>query len=280
MAAMDLMIADATKKITDNEELERKIEKIKKEQILGVEILENIYILAVLNMILMGDGSSKILNEDSHKDLKEYHDFPATVFLLNPPYSSPGKGSNFVEETLKNMTEGYAAILIQENAGSGQGLPYTKRILENNTLVASISMPNDLFSGKASVKTAIYLFRVATGGHNPKSAVKFIDMSNDGYARQNRKKSGQNVNLRDVNHAKERYDEVVDIVLGNVPDTHFYTKENGLYIEDRIDLSGADWTFSQHKKIDLTPVEEDFRKCVSEYLSFRVSQILKEGVCK
>ena len=36
--------------------------KIKKEQLLGVEILGSVYILAVLNMILMGDGSSKIVN--------------------------------------------------------------------------------------------------------------------------------------------------------------------------------------------------------------------------
>ena len=121
VSAMDIMINDAKNKIYDEEKLAEKINQIKKEQLLGVEILGNIYILAVLNMILMGDGSSKILNEDSHKHLKEYDKFPATVFLLNPPYSAPGKGFNFVEETLKQMTKGYACILIQENAGSGQG---------------------------------------------------------------------------------------------------------------------------------------------------------------
>lgn len=274
VSAMDIMIADAKENITDSEELEKKINKIKKDQLLGVEILGNIYILAVLNMILMGDGSSKILNEDSHKDLEEYHNFPATVFLLNPPYSAPGKGFNFVGETLEQMTEGYAAILIQENAGSGQGLPYTKNILKKNTLVASIHMPADLFSGKASVSTAIYVFRVGMP-HNEKAAVKFIDMSVDGYTRQNRKKSSQKVNLRKDETTDARYDEVVDIVLGNIPDTEYYTKENGLYIEDKISLEGNDWCFSQHKKIDICPTEEDFKKTVSAYLSFRVSQILK-----
>lgn len=38
---------------------------------------------------------------------------------------------------------------------------------------------------------------------------------------------------------------------------------------------GNDWTFSQHKKIDTTPTEEDFKKTVSEYLSWKVSNILK-----
>ena len=276
VSAMDIMIADAKEKITDTEELEQKIAKIKKEQLLGVEILGNIYILAVLNMILMGDGSSKILNEDSHKDLEEYHNFPATVFLLNPPYSAPGKGFNFVEETLEQMTEGYAAILIQENAGSGQGLPYTKNILKKNTLVASIHMPADLFGGKASVQAGIYLFEVARP-HEEDDLVTFVDMSEDGYARQNRKKSSQKVNLRDVDNAQGRYDEVVAKLTGKKAKTNYYTEENGLLIKDTISLEGNDWTFAQHKKIDLTPTEDDFKKTVAEYLSWKVSQIMKEG---
>lgn len=46
-------------------------------------------------------------------------------------------------------------MLIQENAGSGQGDMYAKRILEKNTLLASIHMPVDLFNGKSSVQTAM-----------------------------------------------------------------------------------------------------------------------------
>lgn len=248
-----------------------KIRKIKEEQLLGIEILGNIYILAVLNMILMGDGSSNIINGDSH----EYSgNFPATVFLLNPPYSAPGKGFVFVEEALKAMTKGYACVLIQENSGSGQGLPYTERILKDNTLLASIHMPNDLFGGKASVQAGIYVFKVSRP-HEVDDIVKFIDMSEDGYTRQNRKKSNSNVNLRDTDHARDRYAEVEAIILGKKPKTEYYTRENGLYIEDTITLKGDDWCFSQHKKIDTKPTEEDFKKTVAEYLSWKVGQIIK-----
>ena len=154
VSAMDIMIKDATDKISDAEELEEKIRHIKEQQLLGIEILGNIYLLAVLNMILMGDGSSNIINGDSH-DTTLGEGFPATVFLLNPPYSAAGKGFNFVEEALTQMTKGYACVLIQENAGSGNGLPYTERILKSNTLIASIHM-GDIFCGKSSVQTAIY----------------------------------------------------------------------------------------------------------------------------
>ena len=271
VSAMDIMIKDAQEKIIDKELLADKIRKIKEEQLLGIEILGNIYILAVLNMILMGDGSSNIINGDSH----EYSgNFPATVFLLNPPYSAPGKGFVFVEEALKAMTKGYACVLIQENSGSGQGLPYTERILKDNTLLASIHMPNDLFGGKASVQAGIYVFKVSRP-HEVDDIVKFIDMSEDGYTRQNRKKSNSNVNLRDTDHARDRYAEVEAIILGKKPKTEYYTRENGLYIEDTITLKGDDWCFSQHKKIDTKPTEEDFKKTVAEYLSWKVGQIIK-----
>jgi type I restriction enzyme M protein len=279
VSAMDLMIRDAEIHIHDKAELQKKIKNIKQHQLLGIEILGPVFVLAVLNMILMGDGSSQIVRGDSHAKIREglVNTFPATVFLLNPPYSSSGKGFVFVEEALNKMTTGYACILIQENAGSGQGLPYTKRILEHNTLLASIHMPTDLFGGKASVQAAIYVFKVAQP-HDADNMVTFIDMSEDGYSRQNRKKSSQAVNLKDTDHAEDRYAEVEAIVLGKMPKTHYYTEANGKVIRDTISLNGDDWTFNQHKKIDTTPTEEDFKKTVADYLAWKVGAILKGEV--
>lgn len=275
-SAMGLMIDDARRKIKGKTKLEEKINHIKRNQLLGIEILDNIFILAVLNMILMGDGSSNLYREDSH-EFNE--DFPASVFLLNPPYSAPGKGLIFVEEALAKMEKGYGAVLIQENAGSGQGDSYPKEILKKNTLLASIHMPNDLFSGKSSVQTAIYLFK-ANQPHDLDHLVKFFDFSNDGYARQNRKKSTQKVNLRDVDDAQGRYAELVARVLGKKTNTAYYTQENGQYIEDTISLNGNDWTFSQHQVIDTVPTEADFKATVAEYLSWKVGTIMKEGVVR
>lgn len=276
VSAMDEMIKDARDNIQDQETLANKIKHIKEQQLLGVEILGNIYLLAVLNMILMGDGSSNMENGNSHQLYDElYNNFPANVLLLNPPYSAAGKGFNFVEEAFSKMQSGYGAVLIQENAGAGNGLPYTRKILEKNTLIASIHMPNDLFSGKSSVQTAIYVFKI-NKSHDSKKSVTFIDFSNDGYTRQNRKKSSQSVNLRDTDHAQERYQEIIDIVLGNVPDTDYYTEANGKLVKDKITLNGDDWTFNQHVKIDTTLTEDDFKKTVADYLAWQINGLLNE----
>ena len=48
-------------------------------------------------------------------------------------------------------------------------------------------------------------------------------------------------------------------------------------MEDFIDDSGKDWNFDQHQKIDITPTLSDFKKTVSDYLAWEVSQILQKN---
>ncbi len=219
ISAMHQMIADAKATIESPEELRRKINHIKMEQLLGIEILGSIYMLAVLNMILMKDGSANIIHGNSLTEFdgnysqgaKVGEEFPANVFMLNPPYSAPGKGMIFVERALSMMHRGgRAAVLIQENAGDKEGVPYTTNILKSNTLLASIKMTEKLFIGKSAVQTAIYVFEVGRP-HNTQDVVKFIDFTEDGYSRQNKKKSSQNVNLRDTDDAKGRYNEIIKV---------------------------------------------------------------------
>ena len=113
----------------------------------------------------------------------------------------------FVEKALSMMSKGYAAIIIQNSAGSGKATEYNKTILKHSTLLASIKMPIDLFIGKSSVQTNIYVFRVGEA-HQKDDTVKFIEFSVDGYTRTNRKKAS--CNLRDTDRAKERYAERFD----------------------------------------------------------------------
>ena len=69
------MLKDAKSKIKSPEKLEKKSAEIKANQLLGLEILSEVYMLAILNMILMGDGSSNILNKDSLKEFNGNYGF-------------------------------------------------------------------------------------------------------------------------------------------------------------------------------------------------------------
>ena len=170
-----------------------------------------------------------------------------------------------------------AAIIIQNSAGSGKATEYNKNILTHSTLLASIRMPIDLFIGKSSVQTNIYVFRVGEA-HQKDDVVKFIDFSNDGYTRTNRKKASKN--LFDTNRAKERYQEVVDLVRFGKSKLHIFTEKE--YYEGHIDPeNGNDW--NQTAPIDTKPTIDDFKKTVSDYLAWEVSTLIKyspsEGDC-
>lgn len=276
VAAMNDMLVDAKSTIKSPDELLLKQASIKANQLLGLEILSEIYMLAILNMILMGDGSSNILNQDSLLDFdgkygfeRTDRPFPATAFVLNPPYSVQGNGMIFVERALSMMNSGYAAIIIQNSAGSGKATEYNKSILRHSSLIASIKMPIDLFIGKSSVQTNIYVFKVGEA-HQKDDIVKFIDFSNDGYTRTNRKKASNN--LKDTDHAKERYQEVVDLVRFGKHKLSIFTEKE--YYEGHIDPeSGNDW--NQSAPIDTKPTLVDFKKTVSDYLAWEVSNLLK-----
>lgn len=275
VAAMNEMLIDAKNTIKSPEKLAIKEAEIKANQLLGLEILSNVYMLAVLNMIMMGDGSSNILNKDSLKFDGHYgfgktnEKFPADAFILNPPYSAEGNGMIFVEKALSMMEKGYAAIIIQNSAGSGKAAEYNRSILSHSTLLASIRMPIDLFIGKSSVQTNVYVFRVGEA-HQKDDVVKFIDFSNDGYTRSDRKKASKN--LFDTDRAKERYQEVVDLVRFGKSKLNILTEKE--YYEGHIDPeSGSDW--NQTAPIDTTPSLEDFKKTVNDYLAWEVSTLLK-----
>lgn len=276
VASMNEMLNDAKDKIKSPDKFAIKSAEIKANQLLGLEILSEVYMLAILNMILMGDGSSNILNKDSLKEFNGHYGFgktdekfPADAFVLNPPYSAPGNGMIFVEKALSMMSKGYAAIIIQNSAGSGKATEYNKKILKHSTLLASIKMPIDLFIGKSSVQTNIYVFRVGEA-HQKDDTVKFIDFAVDGYTRTNRKKAS--CNLRDTDHAKERYQELVDLVRFGKSKLNIFTEKE--YYEGKIDPNnGADW--NQTAPIDTKPTLDDFKKTVSDYLAWEVSNLLK-----
>ena len=279
VAAMNEMLIDAKNTINSPEELAKKEIKIKAEQLLGLEVLSSVYMLAILNMILMGDGSSNILNKDSLIDFdgnygfgKTDSKFPADAFVLNPPYSQSGNGMNFVERALGMMNKGYAAIIIQNSAGSGKAKEFNKKILEKNTLLASIKMPNDIFIGKASVQTNIYVFKV-NEKHHKDETVKFIDFSNDGYTRTNRKKASNNLKVKD--RAKERYEELINLVRFGKNKLSIFTEKE--YYEGTINpTNGADWNKSA--PVDTKPTLQDFKKTIVDYLTWEISSILKQKI--
>ncbi|HEC1759963.1 TPA: SAM-dependent DNA methyltransferase [Campylobacter lari] len=123
------------------------IKKIKNNQLYGIEQQASIYSIAITNMILRGDGQSNIYNEDCFK-FKIPENVNFSVGLLNPPYSQKSEVElEFVKKMLDLLNPrciGVVVIpmscLIRKNFKA-----LRKELLENHTLKAVFSMPDDIF---------------------------------------------------------------------------------------------------------------------------------------
>ena len=282
VAAMDIMIQDANNKYCKgSKEASEKIAKIKKEQLLGVEIDAKMYTLAATNMILRGDGSTNIQKADTFKTPEElYSNFNANTFLLNPPFSYSENGLPFFEFGLDHMQKGgKAAVIIQDSAGAGRGIETAKRILQKHKMIASIKMPVDLFMPNANVQTSIYVFESGTPHNYEYDIVKFIDFRNDGYKRTERA-------IKDVDSPIERYSDLYLIYkLGkNAKNNKSFHKElwnlDDVYFEDTITDSGNDWNFEKHAKYDTKINESNLLYSMSKEFAWNLSKTINDCFSK
>ena len=272
ISAMEMMIERA--EITYGKKTsaaQAKINSIKSQQLLGVELNAEMFTLAATNMILRGDGSSNIHKGNTFSTPETlYTDFQADRLLLNPPFSFEQNGMPFIEFGLDKMEKGgLGAIIIQDSAGSGKAVKVNQAMLKKHTLAASIKMPTDLFQPMAGVQTSIYIFE-AHKPHDFQKTVKFIDFRNDGYKRTSRA-------LQEIDNPTQRYADIVKIYkAGKNAKVEADWNLDEIYVEDFITTSGADWNFDQHKTIDTKPTFDDFRKTVADYLAWEVDQLLKK----
>jgi type I restriction-modification system DNA methylase subunit len=279
ISCMEIMIEQTNEKYgKGTTRANKKIEKIKNSQLMGVERDSQMYTLAATNMIMRGDGSAKIEKGSSFDQPKQlYETFNATALILNPPFSYAENGMPFLAFGLKHMKKGgKAAIIIQDSAGSGVAVKSNQEILRNNRLLASIKMPTDLFLPYAGVQTSIYIFEVGVKHNFKTDIVKFIDFRHDGYKRTQR-------TIYEIDKPQERYSDIPIIYnMGFNADKNdgFHVDLWDLpnvYVEDTITDCGADWNFEQHKKIEIKPQAADFEKTVGDYLAWEVKKLIKIG---
>ena len=203
VSAMKRMLEDANGDISKERD-------IKKRQLVGIEYDEEIYTLLISNMIVHRDGRTNITHGDCFAvDTDAIRQkFHPTVGLLNPPYKNKGKGTEELEFVLNNLSmleKGGRCVAIMPmscvNDVTGKSYVLKKEILQEHTLEAVLSLPEDLFhNSKVNTVTCA----VVLTAHIPYSDRKktwFGYCRDDGFVK--RKNKGR----VDANHV---WDEVKD----------------------------------------------------------------------
>ncbi|WP_411725959.1 class I SAM-dependent DNA methyltransferase [Methyloglobulus sp.] len=126
-------------------------DRIKRDGLIGVEHLPNMYALAASNMILRGDGKANLHQGSCFdpaivKSLKEEHH--CNVGLLNPPYSQSDEALHelvFVKQMLDCLEPNSVGIAIVPISCAISPHPMREELMRSHTLEAVMSMPTELF---------------------------------------------------------------------------------------------------------------------------------------
>lgn len=157
--------------------------EIVKTNLIGFEDEPVTAALCVANMILRGDGSTGVHKDDCFSS-PDYPVGKATVALMNPPFPH-AKTDTPVEKFLERALEGLKdrgklaiilpmSLLVKKDKGA-----WRERILEQNSLLAVVQLPNELFQPFASATTAFVVIEKGVP-HNSRRHTTFVRLHYDG----------------------------------------------------------------------------------------------------
>ncbi len=169
--------------------------QIRAKHLYGIELDQELYMLAIANMIIRKDGKSNIIHGDCFdletiKELKVKSENDIDVGLLNPPYSQTDKEElEFVEQLLSIINKnGKAVVVAPMSCAIGTKFKHTRqRLFAHHTLDAVFSMPNDIFY-PAGTNVCVMVW-IAHQPHNSNIKTFFGYYKDDGFIK--RKKLGR-----------------------------------------------------------------------------------------
>lgn len=249
------------------------INHIKKYQIHGIEVREDMFSIATTNMILRGDGKSNLKRKDflktpSEKLQKDNY----TLGFLNPPYGQRKNKDTahlseiyFIEHLLDSLSvNGRCAVIVPQSAMVGKNKEdkqVKKNILKNHTLEGVITLNKDTFYG-IGVNSCAAIF-TAHNSHPKGKRCKFINFEDDGYIIK------KHIGLDKTTRALEKKEHLLKCWNDEIdPETKFMVKTK---VE-----ADDEWLHSFYYFNDEIPKPEDFEKTIAEYLTFEFDMVIQD----
>jgi type I restriction-modification system DNA methylase subunit len=248
------------------------LESIKKNQLYGLEIREDMFSIATTNMILRGDGKSNLENFDFLKqDDGTLREKNLTAGFMNPPYSqAKGKDTahlseiHFIKHLLGSLAEGgRCAVIVPQSTMVGKTKEDKKikeQILKEHTLEGVITLNKNTFYG-IGTNPCIAVF-TAHKPHVKNKYCKFVNFEDDGFV------VSKHIGLTKTERAKEKKQQLLDCWLHNKP------AETKFIVQTTVE-AGDEWLHSFYYFNDEIPTEADFEKTIADYLTFEFSMIMQ-----
>ncbi len=239
-------------------------EQIKKYNLHGIEINTDLWVLAMTNMIVRGDGKSNI-NSGScfdEKIIKKIKEEKINKGLINPPYAQKDYSEiEFIDNMLDMLTVGGTGVAIVP-LSSAIGTKFKEErevIMKKHTLKAVFSMPDDLFYPTASTNTCVMVWEAHKPHMITDEKTFFGFYKDDGFVK--KKKLGR-IDFNDKwNAIKEEWLNL------------YKEKEikDGVTATKKVTYKD-EWLVEAYMKTDYSNLkEEDFINTLQDYMAFLIT---------
>lgn len=261
IAAMHKMLSEAK---------EEDKESIRRNNLHGIELRDDMFSIATTNMILRGDGKSNLLCQDFLKTSAEtLRKENFSVGLMNPPYSQGKKKSTahltelkFICHLLDSLAVGARCVVIVPQSTmvgkTKEDKADKEYILANHTLEGVITLNTDTFYG-VGTNPVIAVF-TARQPHPKDKLCKFVDFKNDGY------EVFAHIGLMPTSKAEEMRKHLLDCWFQGKSAPNSFIVRSTVEPDD-------EWLHSFYYFNDEIPTEADFEKAMADYLTFEFNML-------
>ena len=301
--AMVKEIADCRRDKTEKE-AEELIRQVKEKHIFGIEVEEKAYGLSTTNMLIHGDGNSNIKFGSIFDNKKFIMEADPDIILMNPPYNAkpigipstykttwtakakdgkedPTKGFVFVhflsdvikelndqkEKAGKPTKQVKLAVLLPVAAAIGTSDIIEKEkiaMLENNTLEAVFTLPNEIFYPGASACACCMLFTLGKP-HSEEKETFFGYCKDDGFKKKKNLGRVEQFNVDNESLWKKIEKEWLYLFRNHKaePGKSATVVVNG----------ESEWLCEAYMKTDYSRLSEtDFQTTLNNYLAYQIKE--------
>ena len=306
--AMVKELADCRKGRKESE-AELYMKNIKEKHIFGIEVEEKAYGLSTTNMLIHGDGNSNIKFGSCFENKRFIKDANPDIILMNPPYNAKPKDIperykknwtvaakngkedatkgmvfiHYLSDIIKEMNEEREAknqprklvklavlLPVATAIGTSGAISYEKSaMLEENTLEAVFTLPNEIFYPGASACACCMLFTLGQphfkSDGTPRSTF-FGYCKEDGFKKKKNLGRVEQFDANGISVWKKIEQEWLDLYdLKQVKD--------GKSAIAKVD-GDDEWLCEAYMKTDYSKLKEsDFQQTLNNYLAY----LIKEG---
>lgn len=274
----------------DDCDTEDEREDVKKGQIFGIEYEDGAFGLSSTNMLIHGDGNSNVIQASMFDKAKWISDNNINVVLMNPPYNAtkkccnpeytknwsanqkedPSKGLHFVEFVARYVSKPCKiAVLLPMQAAignSGETKEFKKKMLDNYTLEAVFSLPNEMFYPGASAVACCMIFDLSQKHERANKETFFGYYKDDKFI----KRKGLGRVEKTDSEGNSLWVKTEELWLD------LYRNKKvvpGLSVMHKVTWKD-EWLAEAYMETDYsTLTEQDFQQTINDYLSF----LVKEG---